>query len=151
MVPVTVAPWRRSLVVAALAIAVTSCAHYGGGDTASPPTPTLTGTRWCIENAGGSAVADASVTELRIEFDGRVSGTTGCNNFTGNATLEGTSLSFSPLATTRRACEPRLMSQESDILHGLNLVRSFAFADDGRVDLLDAGGQTALRLARAYP
>lgn len=57
-----------------------------------------------------------------LQFDqaGRVSGYTGCNNLTGGYQLQGPRLSFTPLATTRKAClqetiEPQLLDVLSKV------------------------------------
>jgi putative lipoprotein len=118
-----------------------------GGGTAPKASPA--GATWRVEEIDGHGVADAAKTELRISSDGRVSGSTGCNRFSGTATLEGPSLTFSPLATTRMACEQPLMDQERDILAGLEAVKSFSLDGDGKLRLLDTDGKTRLRLTRA--
>lgn len=137
----------RSLLGVTLALVASSCAHHAGGSGAALM-PTLSETAWRIEDVGGSGVADASRTELRFAGDSRVSGSTGCNNFTGTATIEGTHLAFSPLATTRRACEEALMEQERRILDAMQLVKSFSLSEDGRLGLLGADGKSLLRLTR---
>jgi putative lipoprotein len=143
--------WRRSLVAVALAATASSCAHMGEESFATPPAPSLSDATWHIYDITGGTVAAGAKTELRIDPDGKVSGSTGCNRFTGNATVVGSSLAFSPLATTRMACEPGLMAQESGILTAFQSVKSFAFVEGGKLNLLDAGGQPLLRLVRAKP
>ena len=146
-----VSGWRRSLVAAALVATASSCAHMGEGSVAAPPVPSLSGATWRIYDMTGGSVADAAKTELRIDPDGKVSGSTGCNRFTGSATIVGTSLAFAPLATTRMICDPALMTQEKGILAAFHSVTSFALVEDGKLNLLDAGGQPLLRLVRAKP
>lgn len=63
---------------------------------------------------------------LRLEPGGRVSGGTGCNTFTGTYTLNGESLRFSPLATTRRACATdAARQQETAYLRLLGQIRRY--------------------------
>lgn len=145
--------WRTWVAVGAAGWVVlgSSCAHTGGAGGAEEPAPSLSGTTWRFYDIGRDTLADASKTELRIDPDGKVSGSTGCNRFTGTATIAGTNLTFSPLATTRMACEPGLMRQESGILAALQSVKSFAFVKDGRLNLLDAGGGPVARLVGAKP
>jgi len=145
----TSAVWRRSLVAMALAATAVSCAHTGGAGGTAEPEPSLSGTTWRFYDMGQDTLADPSKTELRIDPDGKVSGSTGCNRFTGTATMVGTSLSFSPFATTRMLCDPGLMRQESLILTALQSVKSFALVESDRLNLLDATGQPLLRLVRA--
>lgn len=64
---------------------------------------------------------------LTFDADGRVSGSTGCNSFSGAYTARGDALSFSPLATTRRACTNEILGrQETVFLQQLARVRGFA-------------------------
>jgi len=154
MVAGTFGRWRPALVALAMAAAVSSCAHTGGsggGSGAVEPEPSLSGSTWRFYDMGGDTLADASKTELRIDPDGKVSGSAGCNRFSGTAIIVGTSLTFAPLATTRMLCEPNLMRQETGILAALQSVKSFALVEGDRLNLLDAGGQPLLRLVRAKP
>lgn len=43
------------------------------------------------------------------------------------------------------------MGQEAGILTALQSVRSFQVAEDGRLSLMDAGGQGLMRLTRVSP
>src|SRR6185295_20197829 len=95
------------------------------------------GTTWRIVEAGGTAVADPAQTELRLDASGGVSGSTGCNNFTGSATVKEKKLKFSPLAMTRKACTPALQSQETAIVSALKSVEIYRAAEGGQVELLD--------------
>jgi heat shock protein HslJ len=145
--------WTASLVFAALAITLSSCAHTGGGGggDVSTPAPGLAGTAWRITEIAG-AVADAtSDATLRFDAGGLVSGSTGCNKFTGMAAIEADNLTFTPLATTRLACAPELMAQEQSFLSAIQAVRRFAVDPDGRLQLLGADGGPLVRLSRATP
>jgi putative lipoprotein len=130
-----------------LAVAVSSCAHVSE-DTTTSPSLSLSGTEWHIVEAGGTPVADPSETEFQLHSSGSLEGSTGCNNFTGSATVTGMNLAISPLATTRKACTPPLQTQETAILSALQSVTSFGPADGSRVNLLDRGGKIVIRLAR---
>lgn len=141
--------WTGSLFGVAIALVAASCVHNAGDHGMTIPAPTLSGTAWRIEQVGDSAVTDASKTGLRFDADGRASGSTGCNDFTGRATIEGSRLAFSPLVSTRKACEEPLMDQESRIFAAMRSVKSYQFAADGRLALLGADGRALLRLARA--
>ncbi len=63
--------------------------------------------------------------------DGQVGGNSGCNQYTGAYTIEGGhSLSFGPLAGTRKACPPPLMDLEALTLRTLEAVEG-AYVRDG--------------------
>jgi heat shock protein HslJ len=152
----TVVRWARAFFPVGCLILGSSCTHTGGvrgatpsQNAATPSVASLAGTAWRIEDAGGTAVVSLAQTELRIGTDGRVSGNTGCNSFTGTATIEGSNVTFSPLATTRRACDAALTDQERGILGAMESVKSFSLAEDGTLALLGSDGLPLLRLVRA--
>lgn len=68
--------------------------------------------------------------------DGSVAGSSGCNRLTGSYAIEGGhSLSFGPLATTRRACPPPLMALESLVLAQLEAVEGVYVRDGETLEL----------------
>lgn len=84
----------------------------------------------------GDAVTEPSSTVFTLTFDkavGTVHGTTDCNNFSGQYTVgANNSLSFGPLAMTKKFCEG---SQEGVYVDALANVRSFSFAGSGALVL----------------
>jgi heat shock protein HslJ len=74
------------------------------------PDRSLTGTEWVAttmytpEAAITSAALERSAPTLIVAEDGSVSGSTGCNRFTGTARIGDGTLTFGPLGTTRMAC-----------------------------------------------
>ena len=133
-----------------VAMAISSCAATSK-DTTTSPSLNLSGTTWRIAEVGGVTVADPAQTEFRLDSSGGVSGSTGCNTFTGSATVTGTRLAISPLATTRKACLPALQTQETAILSALQSVRSYEAGKGGGINLLDDDEDVVVRLARENP
>jgi heat shock protein HslJ len=87
--------------------------------------------------------------EPTIEFrGGKVSGTTGCNRFSGEYTRTRSKLSLGPLPTTRRAGTPTAMAIEREYLTRLARVASFRVKGDTLV-LVDAAGAALLVYAAA--
>ena len=72
-----------------------------------------------------------------------MSGSTGCNSFSGSYTLDATSLTFGALATTAMACADPLGAVEGPYLVALALVGGWSLTD-GTLQLLDAAGQPLL-------
>ncbi len=105
----------------------------------------LVGTAWILDSiASGDAVSSVSVAaDLTFADDGAVSGSGGCNRFNGSYETDGSSLSFSPLATTRMACEDVVMVEELAVLAGLEATASYSI-DGSTLSLLDASGQLIL-------
>jgi heat shock protein HslJ len=91
-------------------------------------------------------VTDASVT---VVFDATtVSGTAGCNGFSGPWTLTDATLAIGPLVSTRMACEPaEVMAREAAVMADLEASTALIDGADGGILLLDATGAVRLNLA----
>ncbi len=116
----------------------------------------LDGTDWRAVLVGASRLsADDGVT---IAFaEGRVSGRSGCNRFTGGyeaETLDGgavaAALAFGPLAGTRMACPGRGDEVEAMVLPALEAVDGFLLDASGRLLLL-SGAEVVLVALPADP
>jgi heat shock protein HslJ len=80
----------------------------------------------------GVAVPEGSNVWLKVAFDGKVEGGTGCNRFTGTADLDAGLMVFGPLAVTEMACaNPVAMAREAAYLKALGEVRWFVAAPEG--------------------
>jgi heat shock protein HslJ len=80
----------------------------------------------------GLPVPEDAGLSLKVGFDGAVTGTTGCNRFTGTAEMDAGELVFGPLAVTEMACvEPDRMEREAAYLKALGEVRWFVAAPEG--------------------
>ncbi len=106
---------------------------------------TLSDSHWLVVRMNGAEVQSAKVPELDFDRDGRVSGTSGCNRFTGSYTERGSRLEFGPLATTRMACPDALGQQEIDFFKAVSNVTAFGVRD-GYTVLLDADGAVVMQL-----
>ena len=109
----------------------------------------LVGTTWTLTTiASGDAVSSVmNGTEVTAGFsaDGTVSGSAGCNRYSGSYTRTGDQLSFSVLASTKMACADDVMSQESAFLASMAEVTSFTI-DGPQLTLSDASGALLLGL-----
>jgi heat shock protein HslJ len=115
----------------------------------------LAGTSWRVtayNNGRQAVVSTLTGTNLTMAFsnDGRVSGSAGCNTFTGPYTADGGKLSFGPAAATRRMCvQPEgVMEQEQRFLAALRTVATARFEGD-RLELRTADGALAATLSKA--
>lgn len=91
--------FRVAGVLAALS-ALGACAQAGGAATVP-----LEGRDWVLSRIEGQALATSRPPSLRVDATaGKVAGFSGCNRYTGSATVSGASLKFGPLAGTRMAC-----------------------------------------------
>jgi heat shock protein HslJ len=138
---------RMSLSALTLATLVAACAMPKHLDSSAPPsdpfnpaaTQLLDDTRWELvewKSADGNARAlpqaatgthgtnGAGGDALTLDFSTatgqrRVTGFAGCNRYTGSYTLKDGSLSFGPLASTRKACQAPAGDLEGAYLDGL--------------------------------
>ncbi len=71
-------------------------------------------------------------TDITADFSGdRVTGSGGCNRFNGGFKTKGNQLTITPLASTRKACEEGVMTQESRFLKALQTAERYEVNDQG--------------------
>ena len=107
----------------------------------------LQGADWTPDEPGFAAPGADRGPALRFIDGDRVSGSGGCNRFTGPASLEAGVLRIGPLASTRMACPGGAMQAEARFLSVLERARGARLEGD-RLVLMDAEGKPLLRLAR---
>jgi heat shock protein HslJ len=84
------------------------------------PAAPLEGTTWQFTSPGGAG-KDATSAPPTVRFvDGRASGFSGCNRFTGSYTRDGDSVTVGRLAGTMMACPEPRMATEKGFLDGLS-------------------------------
>ena len=108
--------------------------------------------RWTVSgyDDGTSGVvrpmAGAALTAI-FAGHGTVSGSSGCNTYTGSYGIDGDQLLFGPLATTKKACPDPIMAQERAFLAALASTSTYAI-EAGRAVLRSADGAIAVSLAK---
>lgn len=119
-------------------------------DDAPPPSPVTdqNGEHWRVEDIRGHGVVDDSLTTLRIGPDGVTSGSTGCNDFHGRATISGEKLRFRSIKTEGNACPRGLADQERHFLEALSDARVKSFDLLGQLQILSDKGEPLLTLGR---
>lgn len=120
----------------------------------TPPKPepeidqTLVNTSWHVTSISGSPIVGDRPLTLSIAPDLRVNGDAGCNSYFTQATVDGNKLQFALAASTRMACLPDLMAQESAFFAALAAVNSYELSEDS-LRLLDAAAVPLIGLVRA--
>lgn len=119
----TLGKWMMAAAAGGVLALAAGCSTSGGGGAAGPGA-SLTGTSWQLAELGGQPGGKQS-----LNFDaskGMVSGSGGCNNFTGAYQWSGKSLKMGPLASTRRACmDDASGKQENAYLQALDATRTW--------------------------
>lgn len=76
------------------------------------------------------------VGELTVEFSGdRIGGSGGCNRFMGGYKVQGDELSIGPLASTFKACEQAIMTQETQYLAALQAAQRYEIDEQGHLTI----------------
>lgn len=90
-------------------------------------------------------VSPMSITKVTLEFkDGRISGSSGCNSFFANYTVEKNSMSFGLIGSTKMYCSnPGVMEQEQTYMMRLESVKTYKIEGD-KLKLIDSNGKTLL-------
>ena len=120
-----------------------------GPTVTSEAASSLEGLSWRLESYGapGSETAVLANTEITAMFDkafGRVTGTAGCNSYTGAYKVDGDKLTVSGVVTTLKAClEEPVMQQERAYLGVLESAESYRI-ENGRLQITAGGAQSVL-------
>ena len=97
----------------------------------APSGGTLTGQVWALTALAGKApIQDTGIT-IQFSTDGTVSGSSGCNQYSGTYTASGSSLTINtPLASTMMMCAQPVMVQESAYQAALATVKAYSVSGD---------------------
>lgn len=115
----------------------------GCGGRILPPAARIAGTHWTFVSIGGVPVVADRPTVLQFNGD-LLTGSAGCNRFSGRYAVDGTTLRAGPLIATEMACPGAGMTQEAAFFKLMAAPVSLSFADDGTLILTGPGGQTAV-------
>ena len=107
----------------------------------------LGGAPWVLEDLLGRGVIDNSHTTLQFMSSGKVSGRGGCNNYTGSVAIQGSAITFTPMAATMMACAPALMEQETSYFSALTRADSIGMDKTGAL-LIHVKGESKPLLFR---
>ena len=119
------------------------------GPAKAKPDAALVGTYWRAVEIDGSPVnpqSEKREAHLMLMSEGkRVSGSTGCNRFTGTFEQTADSFRFSKMAVTKMACPPPLGSLEKAFLQALEVTASVRISEN-TLEVIDASGRVRMRL-----
>ncbi|MGL5360057.1 MAG: META domain-containing protein [Shewanella sp.] len=130
--------FKNTLLCSALILGLSACQT---ATTAKTETIALEGS-WQVEQIQGQPTIDNSPAQITFAAQGQLNGNNSCNNFFGQYTLQGQTLTLMPAGSTMKACIEALMRQEQQFMQAMPLVTKAQFAE-GKLQLLDAK-QTAV-------
>lgn len=97
----------------------------------------LTGAEWQVEDVDGQRLVDNSHITISVTGEGNIAGTSGCNGYGGNFTIDGEGkITIGPLVGTMMACAEPLMKQEHAFLQALSSVNRFRIDETGALLLM---------------
>ncbi|MEZ4644366.1 MAG: META domain-containing protein [Chloroflexota bacterium] len=106
----------------------------------APSSIPLFETLWVLQSYGGQSPVAGTVPTLKISSDGQLSGSTGCNTFFSNATIDGNTWQVGEVGSTMMACiDDGLMEQETAVIDLLSSVISHTLSN-GQLTLHSIGG-----------
>jgi heat shock protein HslJ len=128
---------KRTLIALALLITILFTACTGVVSSAS-----IDGS-WKLSTINGQpALAGTNVT-AKIG-NGEVSGSAGCNSYSGKYSVSGSKVNVKDLVSTMMACDGQgVMDQESAFLKAMGEANSFAL-NNGNLEVKNSGGDTIL-------
>jgi heat shock protein HslJ len=131
---VTPRPLRTAVAIALVGALLGACAI--GDDNANGG---LANTTWTVTSiAGTSTVAEARPT-MAFAPEGTVTGSDGCNQYSGTFRTQGQSIEVGPLATTRMACEPPRNAQADAFGAAFSGATSWQLLETGDLELSGHG------------
>ena len=124
---------------------------------------TLADSHWQVESIDRAGIIDFSHVTLNVNSNGdtsRVSGSTGCNQFTGALDVDEADTVFSDkssaesfstdkLILTKKACAPALMKQEQRFIEMLAASASYSIVENTWLVLYDSSGNETIRAIAA--
>ena len=124
---------------------------------------TLAASHWQVESIGRAGIIDFSHVTLNVNSNGdtsRISGSTGCNQFTGALNVEEADTVFSnkssaesfstdKLILTKKACAPALMKQEQRFIEMLAASASYSIVENTWLVLYDSSDNETIRAIAA--
>jgi heat shock protein HslJ len=141
-------------VLMAVSLPLAACAASDSG-TGGSSAPSLADTTWNLAQyapVGETtlvAVPDQVLATAAFTAD-QISGSGGCNTFTGGYTTDGATIEIGPLATTLKACLPLVSDFEAAYLARLDEATSYAISAE-TLTMSNEAGEMLLSFSQAVP
>jgi len=123
-----------ALLATALAVAIVACSP-AAAPSATSAIADLGGTAWTVRTINGGSVIGNAPPTMTFSTDGRVSGSTGCNEYSALFSVDRDRLTVGGLAVTQKLCEGAHGEQEGAFLSGLGGAASWHAPEPGRLEI----------------
>ncbi len=139
----------RRIALTAVGLALAAAACTGTGSTPAPKGGTggtLEGPTWVLasyDKAGTSTAVPSDVYADAVFKTSMVSGTSGCNAYSGGYKADGATLKVGPLASTQMACGQPQTDVETAFLDGMNKAATYTATAD-TLTIYDSAGTALL-------
>ncbi len=98
---------------------------------------------WQVEDINQHGIIDNAHVTLMFGDDDRISGKSGCNNYSGRYTLTGNKLAvIPPMISTRMMCAPALMQLENEYIAILSAAEKVELSQVGALIITSESGKT---------
>ncbi|MES2579926.1 MAG: META domain-containing protein [Pseudomonadota bacterium] len=98
---------------------------------------------WQVEDINQRGIIDNAHVTLMFGDDNRISGKSGCNNYSGSYTLTGNKLAvIPPMISTRMMCPPALMQLENEYIAILSTAEKVELSAMGALIMTSQNGKT---------
>ncbi|WP_291328136.1 META domain-containing protein [Desulfovibrio sp. UCD-KL4C] len=138
--PATFKTTQICLIILCLAYIFTGCATAKTAQTSKLPI----NTKWLLEDINDNGVIESVQSWLMFYKDQKISGSGGCNHFSGSYTYKDNKIKIGPLASTRMFCGTA--SQQESIFLG-TLANPLNVKTENGLLILQGNGKT-LRFSR---
>ena len=96
---------------------------------------------YVLEWIGERPLIDNSHLTMTLGNDGRAYGNAGCNHWFASYKLQGNTITFGPVGSTRKMCAPALMEQEHRFLEAMGKVQRWDVSPIEQLRLWPAQGK----------
>jgi len=131
-------PIVRVSALIAIGLIVVACTSGGGGPSEGPGDLGLANTSWTVTSLAGRPTVDPPRPTMTFSADGRVSGNSGCNQYSGTYRTDGSSITITNVASTMMMCAGPGADVEALFLKGLNSATAWQRTEDGQLEIAAA-------------
>jgi heat shock protein HslJ len=129
-----------AITIMACLLLLSACYSWGSETTDANLTTPL----WALSTIMNKELVPGSGITTQFTSDGKISGSAGCNQYSGTYTISGTSMQISStLSSTRMACAQEIMDQETAYLKALGEVKMYTVSETELL-LSDANNKSIL-------